>query len=457
MMIEQIYTSCLAQATYYIESDGEVAIIDPLRDYQSYIEKAKSNKANIKYIFETHFHADFVSGHIDLANETGAEIVYGPNANTGYKVCVAKDEQVFKLGKISIQVIHTPGHTLESSCFLLTDENGKAHAVFTGDTLFIGDVGRPDLLDGIITKEELASMLFDSLKKLSVLPDDVIVYPAHGAGSACGKNIGKETFSTIGAQKANNYALKITDKNEFVSTVCSGISPAPAYFFKDATLNKNGYGEYNTIVKNGLQALSLEHFQNEITNGAVIIDSRIPDFFELGFIPGSVNLGLNGQFAIWAATILDIHQAIVLVCKPGTEEETITRLSRVGFDNIKGFLEGGFDTWLNADKIYDMVISISSEEFALDAKHNPNAMIIDVRKPSEFKEGHVKKAKNIPLDQLVNHVEDLDKNAECLIHCAGGYRSMMAASLFKKHGFKNIKNVWGGYAQIKEEEKIEIE
>jgi rhodanese-related sulfurtransferase len=300
-------------------------------------------------------------------------------------------------------------------------------------------------------------MLFDSLKKLSVLPDDVIVYPAHGAGSACGKNIGKETFSTIGAQKANNYALKITDKNEFVSTVCSGISPAPAYFFKDATLNKNGYGEYNTIVKNGLQALSLEHFQNEITNGAVIIDSRIPDFFELGFIPGSVNLGLNGQFAIWAATILDIHQAIVLVCKPGTEEETITRLSRVGFDNIKGFLEGGFDTWLNADKIYDMVISISSEEFALDVKHNPNAMIIDVRKPSEFKDGHVKKAKNIPLDQLVNHVEDLDKNAECLIHCAGGYRSMMAASLFKKHGFKNIKNVWGGYAQIKEEEKIEIE
>ena len=457
MTIEQIYTSCLAQATYYIESEGEVAIIDPLRDYQNYIEKAKSNNANIKYIFETHFHADFVSGHIDLAKETGAEIVYGPNAKTGYKVCVAKDEQVFKLGKISIQVIHTPGHTLESSCFLLTDENGKAHAVFTGDTLFVGDVGRPDLLDGIITKEELASMLFDSLKKLSVLPDEVIVYPAHGAGSACGKNIGKETFSTIGTQKANNYALKIKDKNEFVSTVCSGISPAPAYFFKDASLNKNGYSDYNAIVKNGLQALSLEHFQNEITNGAVTIDSRIPDFFELGFIPGSINLGLNGQFAIWAATILDIHHAIVLVCKPGTEEETITRLSRVGFDNIKGFLDGGFDTWLNADKKYDMVISISSEEFALDAKHNPNAMIIDVRKPSEFKDGHVKKAKNIPLDQLLNHVEDLDKNAECLIHCAGGYRSMMAASLFKKHGFKNIKNVWGGYAQIKEEEKIEIE
>jgi glyoxylase-like metal-dependent hydrolase (beta-lactamase superfamily II)/rhodanese-related sulfurtransferase len=457
MMIEQIYTSCLAQATYYIESNGEVAIIDPLRDYQTYIEKAKNNGAKIKYVFESHFHADFVSGHIDLAKETGAEIVYGPNANTGYKVCVAQDGQVFKLGKISIQVIHTPGHTLESSCFLLTDENGKAHAVFTGDTLFVGDVGRPDLLDGIITKEELASMLFESLKKLSVLPDDVIVYPAHGAGSACGKNIGKETFSTIGAQKANNYALKITDKNEFVSTVCSGISPAPAYFFKDATLNKNGYSEYNAIVKNGMNTLSLENFQNEIANGAVVIDSRIPDFFELGFIPGSINLGLNGQFAIWAATILDIHQPVVLICKPGTEEETITRLSRVGFDQIKGFLDGGFDTWLNADKKYDMVISISSEEFALDAKHNPNAMIIDVRKPSEFKDGHVKKAKNIPLDQLLNHVEDLDKNAECLIHCAGGYRSMMAASLFKKHGFKNIKNVWGGYAQIKEEEKIEIE
>jgi hydroxyacylglutathione hydrolase len=457
MIIEQIYTNCLAQAAYYIESDGEAAIIDPLRDFHGYIEKANANGAKIKYIFETHFHADFVSGHLDLAAHTGAEIVYGPNTKTGFKVTVANDGDEFKIGKITVKVLHTPGHTLESSCFLLTDENGKQQAVFTGDTLFVGDVGRPDLLDGIMSKEELAAMMFESLKKLIVLPDDVVVYPAHGAGSACGKNIGKETSSTIGQQKANNYALKITDKSAFIETVCAGISPAPAYFFKDAALNKNGYSEYDEVVKKGLSPLSVADFENHLSKGAIVIDSRIPDFFELGFVPGSINLGLNGQFAIWAATIIDLHQPILLVCKPETEEETITRLTRVGFDQILGFLTGGFDTWKDAGKKYDMVISISSEEFALDAKHNPNAMIIDVRKPSEFKDKHVKKAKNIPLDLLQQEVEALDKHAECLVHCAGGYRSMVAASLFKKHGFTNVKNVWGGFAQIKEEEKIELE
>jgi hydroxyacylglutathione hydrolase len=457
MIIEQIYTNCLAQAAYYIESEGEAAIIDPLRDYQSYLEKASHNGAKIKYVFETHFHADFVSGHIDLAAHSGAEIVYGPNTKTGYKVTVANDGDEFKLGKIRIKVLHTPGHTLESSCFLLSDENGKEQAVFTGDTLFVGDVGRPDLLDGVMSKEELASLMFDSLKKLTALPDDVVVYPAHGAGSACGKNIGKETSSTIGLQKANNYALKIVDKAVFISTVCSGISPAPPYFFKDAALNKNGYTQYDEIVKKGITPLTVSEFEDYMAKGAVVIDSRIPDFFELGFIPGAINLGLNGQFAIWAATLLDLHQTIVLVCKPGTEEETITRLTRVGFDQILGFLEGGFDTWKDANKKYDMVISISSEEFALDAKHNPNAVIIDVRKPSEYKDGHVKKAKNLPLDILQQQVEGIDKQTECLVHCAGGYRSMMAASLLKKHGFTNVKNVWGGFAQIKEEEKIELE
>lgn len=457
MIIEQIYTNCLAQAAYYIESDGEAAIIDPLRDFHGYIEKAHANGAKIKYVFETHFHADFVSGHLDLAAHTGAEIVYGPNTKTGFKVTVANDGDEFKIGKITVKVLHTPGHTLESSCFLLTDENGKQQAVFTGDTLFVGDVGRPDLLDGIMSKEELAAMMFESLKKLIVLPDDVVVYPAHGAGSACGKNIGKETSSTIGQQKANNYALKITNKSAFIETVCAGISPAPAYFFKDAALNKNGYSEYDEVVKKGLSPLSVADFENHLSKGAIVIDSRIPDFFELGFVPGSINFGLNGQFAIWAATIIDLHQPILLVCKPETEEETITRLTRVGFDQILGFLTGGFDTWKDAGKKYDMVISISSEEFALDAKHNPNAMIIDVRKPSEFKDKHVKKAKNIPLDLLQQEVEALDKHAECLVHCAGGYRSMVAASLFKKHGFTNVKNVWGGFAQIKEEEKIELE
>ncbi len=457
MIIEQIYTNCLAQAAYYIESDGEAAIIDPLRDFHGYIEKAHANGAKIKYVFETHFHADFVSGHLDLAAHTGAEIVYGPNTKTGFKVTVANDGDEFKIGKITVKVLHTPGHTLESSCFLLTDENGKQQAVFTGDTLFVGDVGRPDLLDGIMSKEELAAMMFESLKKLIVLPDDVVVYPAHGAGSACGKNIGKETSSTIGQQKANNYALKITDKSAFIEAVCAGISPAPAYFFKDAALNKNGYSEYDEVVKKGLSPLSVADFENHLSKGAIVIDSRIPDFFELGFVPGSINFGLNGQFAIWAATIIDLHQPILLVCKPETEEETITRLTRVGFDQILGFLTGGFDTWKDAGKKYDMVISISSEEFALDAKHNPNAMIIDVRKPSEFKDKHVKKAKNIPLDLLQQEVEALDKHAECLVHCAGGYRSMVAASLFKKHGFTNVKNVWGGFAQIKEEEKIELE
>jgi glyoxylase-like metal-dependent hydrolase (beta-lactamase superfamily II)/rhodanese-related sulfurtransferase len=452
MIVEQIYTSCLAQATYYIESNGEVAIIDPLRDYEVYIKKAAEAGAKIKYIFETHFHADFVSGHIDLAAKSGATIVFGPTTQTPFSVHVANDNEILKLGKISIQVLHTPGHTLESSCFLLKDEKGNNHSVFTGDTLFVGDVGRPDLLDGVMTKEELASKMYDSLKKLTQLEDDVIVYPAHGAGSACGKNIGKETFSSIGEQKLKNYALQEMTREQFIHAVTDGISPAPAYFFKDAKLNKMGYSSFDEILEKGNKALKIDEFEKYIKTGANIIDTRLADFFEHGFVPGSINFGLNGQYAIWAATVLDIHAKVVLVCIPGTEKESIERLSRVGFDNMLGYLDGGFETWRDLGKKYDMIISISPEELALDSKHNPRALILDVRKPGEFKDGHVAKAKNIQLSELMDKAEEIDKEQECLVHCAGGYRSMVAASILKQKGFINVKNVWGGYAKIKEEQ-----
>ncbi len=452
MKIEQLYTNCLAQAAYYIESDGEVAIIDPLRDYQMYINKATADGATIKYIFETHFHADFVSGHIDLSKKTGAKIVYGPTTQTPYSVHVAEDGEVLTLGKIKIKVLHTPGHTPESSSFLLIDENEKDHCVFTGDTLFVGDVGRPDLLDGIISKEELAGTLFHSLKKLTALADDVIMYPAHGAGSACGKNIGKETYSTIGEQKKNNYALQLMTEVEFIKVVTDGIPPAPAYFFKDAKLNKNGYLSFEEIIEKGSKALSVAEFDEEIKKGASIIDTRLPDNFELGFIQGSINFGLNGQYAIWAATMLDIHTPILLVAKPGTEQESLERLTRVGFDNFLGFLKGGFEAWVEADKKYDMIISISAEELALDSKHNPKAKIVDVRKPSEYKTAHLKVAENISLAELPQQLESLDKAGEYLVHCAGGYRSMVAASFMKSKGIRNVKNVWGGFEMIKKEE-----
>ncbi len=456
MKIEQMYTNCLAQAAYYIESNGEIAIIDPIRDYQVYLDKAEESGAKIKYIFETHFHADFVSGHIDLAQKTGATIIYGPSTQTNFPVHVATDNEIFKLGSISIHVLHTPGHTPESSSFLLKDEAGNNHCVFTGDTLFVGDVGRPDLLDGVMTKEELAGMMYHSLKKLTQLEDYVIVYPAHGPGSACGKNIGKETQSTIGEQKQKNYALQPMSEEDFIKTVTEGIAPAPSYFFKDAKLNKQGYANFDTVLKNGLNPMSIDTFKKTIKEKSpIIIDSRLPDFFELGYIPSSLNFGLNGQFAIWAATIVDIHAPILLVCKPGTEEESVLRLTRVGFDHILGYLEGGIDTWKEAGEKIDMVISISTEEFALDAKHNPKAVILDVRKPSEFDAGHVLNAVSMQLSEIPQKHSSLQKDSEILVHCAGGYRSMVAASILKKEGFTNIKNVWGGYAKIKEE-KIDL-
>lgn len=450
MHIEQLYTNCLAQAAYYIESNGEVAIIDPLRDYEMYMEKAAERGAKIKYIIETHFHADFVSGHVDLAKKTGAQIVYGPTTQTNYPVHVAADGEVLKVGNINIKVLHTPGHTPESSCFLLQDENGKDHCVFTGDTLFVGDVGRPDLLDGVMTKEELAGMMYDSLhNKLLPLADDVIVYPAHGAGSACGKNIGKETFSTIGEQRANNYALQPMSKAAFIEAVTDGIQPAPAYFFKDAKLNKQGYATFDEVLTTGLKALTVAEFEEATKSGATIIDTRIPDVFELGFVPKSLNFGLNGQYAIWAATILDISTPIVLVAEPGKEQESIERLTRVGFDKIVGFLNGGFEAWVDADKRYDMVISIDDEEFVLDVKHTDVA-VLDVRKPGEFNDSHIDKAQHFSLDGIAKNYASLDKNKEYLIHCAGGYRSMIAVSYLKAQGFTNVKNVWGGYGKIKE-------
>jgi glyoxylase-like metal-dependent hydrolase (beta-lactamase superfamily II)/rhodanese-related sulfurtransferase len=455
MIIEQIYTSCLAQAAYYIESNNEVAIVDPIRDYQTYIDKANAAGAKIKYIFETHFHADFVSGHIDLAAKTGAKIIYGPTTQTSFPIHVAADNEQFKLGDISITVLHTPGHTPESSSFLVKDKNNKDYCVFTGDTLFVGDVGRPDLLDGVLTKEALAGMMFQSLKKLTALPNNVIVYPAHGAGSACGKNIGKETFSTIGEQKQNNYALQPMSEQEFILAVTEGINPAPAYFFKDAKLNKQGYVNYDEVLKNGLTSLDINTFKDLVrTKNALVLDSRFPDFFELGFIPGAINFGLNGQYAIWAATILDLNQPLLIVCKPGTEEESVLRLSRVGFDNILGVLNGGMDTWINAGEKFDMVVSISAEEFALDSKHNSKATILDVRKPSEFESGHVLNATSIQLSEMASRMNELEKSSEVLVHCAGGYRSMIAASMLKKDGFVNVKNVWGGYGKIKEEEIV---
>lgn len=456
MHIQQLYTNCLAQAAYYIESNGEAAIIDPLRDYEAYTRLAEERGAVIRYIFETHFHADFVSGHIDLAGKTGATIVYGPTTQTAYPVHVAADGETLSLGSISIKVLHTPGHTPESSCYLLRDEKGKDVCVFTGDTLFVGDVGRPDLLDGIMTKEELAGMMYDSLRnKLMTLNDDVIVYPAHGAGSACGKNIGKETFSTIGEQKEKNYALQPMTKELFIQVVTEGIQPAPAYFFKDASLNRQGYASFDEVRQNGLKPLTVAETEEEIGRGTVVIDTRIPDVFEQGFIPGAINFGLNGQYAIWAATLLDIAQPVLIVAEPGKEGESIERLTRVGFDHIKGYLDGGFGAWLDAGKRYDMVISIDDEEFELDALHTDVA-ILDVRKPGEYNELHVEQARHISLDGITRSYSELDPGKEYLIHCAGGYRSMIAASYLKSKGFKNVKNVLGGFGKIRESRKLKF-
>ncbi len=464
MFVQQLYTGCISEAAYYIESNGIAAIVDPLRDIDAYLQLAKQRKATIQYIFETHFHADFVSGHLDLAAATGASIVYGPNTVTKFEVTVAKDNQVFQIGNASIQVLHTPGHTLESSCYLLKDEAGKDHAIFTGDTLFVGDVGRPDLAqkDNEITMEDLAGMLYDSLhEKIMPLADDVIVYPAHGAGSSCGKNLGSETFSTIGTQKQTNYALQPQTKEDFIIAVTDGLAAPPQYFPINAKINKEGYESLDTVVANGMKALSVAAFKEQIkTFDPILLDTRNVTVFTQGFIPGSISIGLEGRFAEFAGSILPFDQAILLVCEPGTEKESIVRLARVGFENIIGHLAGGFNTWATAGETIDLIIDVEADELAMDIPFDPNMVIVDVRKTSEFDKGHIKEALTIPLDELTDpaSMANFDDNQNIYIHCAGGYRSVIASSLIKRQGIHNIRNVVGGFKAISElSDKFDIE
>lgn len=454
MKIEQIYTGCLAQGAYYIESDGEVGIIDPLREVDPYIRRAENDKAQIKYIFETHFHADFVSGHVTLSKKTGAPIVYGPNANPSFETIIATDGQEFKIGHISIKVLHTPGHTMESTTYLLRDENGKDHAIFSGDTLFLGDVGRPDLAQKAadITQEDLAGILFDSLRtKIMPLADDVIVYPAHGAGSACGKNMMKETVDTLGNQKKMNYALRSNmTKQEFITEVTDGLLPPPKYFPLNVKMNKEGYEDINEVLERGTTALSAHAFEAAANDtGAVVLDVRHQDDFVNGHIPRSIFIGLNGDFAPWVgALIADTKQAILLVCPEGKEEEAVTRLSRVGFDGTIGYLDGGFSTWKNANKEIDTLISYSAEQSVAEIQAS-KSQIFDVRKDGEFASEHVENAMHTPLSDINEHLASFPKEGTFYVHCAGGYRSVIAASILKSRGLHNLVNIEGGFGALK--------
>lgn len=454
MHIEQIYTGCLAQGAYYIESNGEVAIIDPLREVQPYIEKASKRNAKIKYIFETHFHADFVSGHVTLAEKTGATIVYGPLANPSFDAHIASDGEIFKLGDITLTALHTPGHTMESTVYLLKDAHGKDHAIFSGDTLFLGDVGRPDLAQKAanMTQEELAGLLYDSLRnKIMPLADDVIVYPAHGAGSACGKNLSKETVGTLGEQKLTNYALRADmTREEFIQEVTDGLLPPPAYFPMNVKLNKEGYQNVEEIIEKN-KALNPDEFEllaNEID--ALILDVRHQDDFSKGHIPGSIFIGLDGGFAPWVgALILDYKQPILLVSPEGREQEAITRLSRVGYDNTVGFLQGSFEAWRNAGKEFDTLTSITPQELELKLQHQ-KVPVFDVRKPGEYQSEHLEIAESTPLDFLNDHLASFPSNETFYVHCAGGYRSVIAASILKARGIHNLVDVKKGFSGLKE-------
>jgi len=450
MHVEQIYTGCLAQGAYYIRSGNEAAIIDPLRETKPYTSRAEKDNVKIKYIFETHFHADFVSGHVDLSKKTGAKIVFGPNAKTDYESYIAKDSEEFKIGDVTIKAIHTPGHTLESTTYLLLDENKKPYCIFSGDTLFIGDVGRPDLaIKSDLTQEDLAGMLFDSLNaKIKSLPDDVIVYPAHGAGSACGKNMSKETFDTLGSQKQKNYALVMNSKKDFVAELTSGILPPPQYFAKNAALNKKGYSDFDVVMEQGSKALSPAEFEKIVNDKeALVLDVRKPQEFAKEHIPNSIFIGIDGQFAPWVgALITDLKQPIVLITPQGREEEVVMRLSRVGYDNCIGYLQGGMDSWKNSGKEIASIKSISAEEFA--PKINSGITILDVRKPGEYGNQHIKDVPNQPLDFINDWTDAIDKNKEYHIHCAGGYRSMIAASILKSRGFDKLIDIAGGFSAI---------
>lgn len=457
MKIEQIYTGCLAQGAYYIVSEGEAAIIDPLREVQPYLDRLAKDNVKLKYIFETHFHADFVSGHVDLSKKTGAPIIYGPTAAPEFEAIVAEDNQVFEIGKIKIKVLHTPGHTMESSTYLLIDENGKNHAIFSGDTLFLGDVGRPDLAQKAanLTQEELAGLLYDSLyNKILPLEDDVTVYPAHGAGSACGKNMQKETVDTLGNQKQTNYALKQTSKESFIAAVLDGLTAPPKYFGMNVAMNKKGYTSFDEVLAKGKTALSVDEFETAAEEtGALILDTRNAAEFYKGFIPQSINIGLKGDFAPWVGSmIVDVQQPILLVCDDCTEEETITRLSRVGFDNVLGYLKGGFESWKNSGKEIDTIHRISPEEFA--EKFNENSKVIDVRKEGEYAAEHVKDAYSKPLAYINDWVGNINPDEHFFLHCAGGYRSMIAASILQARGYRNFTEVEGGFNGIKKTEKV---
>jgi hydroxyacylglutathione hydrolase len=462
MKIEQIYTGCLAQGAYYIESEGEAVVIDPLREIDTYIQKASRNGATIKYVFETHFHADFVSGHLDLSKATGAPIVYGPTATPSFPATIATDGQVLNVGKASFTVLHTPGHTLESTCYLLKDEEGKEVALFSGDTLFIGDVGRPDLAQKAdhITQEDLAGMLFDSLRsKVMPLADDVIVYPAHGAGSACGKNMSKETTDTLGHQKASNYALRANmTRDEFINEVTTGLTAPPQYFPLNVQLNKQGYESIGEVIKKGTHPLSVEAFEaaaNE-TN-ALILDTRDPQTFAKGFIPNSINIGIDGNFAPWVGALIpDIKQQILIVAIEGRQEEVVTRLARVGYDNAIGYLQGGFEQWKNAGKETDTVTSVTADELASICESKAGINVLDVRKKSEYDSEHMKGAVNGSLDYINDSMQLVDKNKTWYVHCAGGYRSMIFISVLKARGFDNLIDVKGGFKAIKDSGKFSV-
>jgi len=452
MNIEQIYTGCLAQGAYYVVSEGEAAIVDPLREIQPYLDRLEKDNVKLKYIFETHFHADFVSGHLDLAKKTGATIVYGPQAKCEFDALIAEDEQVFEIGKIKIKTLHTPGHTLESTTYLVKDENDKDHAIFSGDTLFLGDVGRPDLAQKAadMTQEQLAGMLYDSLmNKIMPLTDDVIVYPAHGAGSACGKNMMKETVDTLGNQKKMNYALNQPNKEAFIAAVTDGLTPPPAYFGANVAMNKKGYTSFEEVKSKGLTALKPEEFETVAeSTEALILDTRPAGEFSKGFIPNSINIGIKGDFAPWVgALIADVNQQLLIVTEPGNEEEVITRLSRVGFDKAVGYLDGGFESWKATGKEVDTVNRIMPDEFASKYQHGKD-MVIDVRKEGEYAAEHVEDAYSKPLAYINEWTKDIQPNQHFFLHCQGGYRSMIAASILQARGYRNFTEVDGGFGAI---------
>jgi glyoxylase-like metal-dependent hydrolase (beta-lactamase superfamily II)/rhodanese-related sulfurtransferase len=460
MKVEQIYTGCLAQGAYYIESNGEAVVIDPLREVEPYIQKAERNNAKIKYVFETHFHADFVSGHLDLSKKTGAPIVYGPNAKPAFEAHIARDGEEFKVGNVTLKVLHTPGHTMESTCYLLKDENGKETGLFSGDTLFIGDVGRPDLAQKVaseLTQDKLAGYLFDSLRnKIMPLPDDIIVYPAHGAGSACGKNMSKETTDTLGHQKETNYALRANmTKEEFIKEVTTGLVAPPAYFPLNVMMNIQGYESIDKVLERGQHALSPDAFEaaaNETS--ALILDTRDPQTFAKGFVPNSINIGIDGQFAPWVgAMIPDIKQEILLVTDEGREEEVITRLARVGYDFTIGYLKGGFNAWKNAGKEVDQIASVDAADLA-DIMTKEKVNILDVRKKSEYLSEHIIDAENAPLDFVNESMAQIDKNKTYYVHCAGGYRSMIFNSILRARGYDNLIDVKSGFKALKESGKF---